>query len=603
MNLIAKNSRPVHDTKCCSPAKCQLYQFIYNVYDSRRDVAYAPYEMDKMSEQSIDYSKQTVDDMLNLLYGRHVCMISDIRKEPVDYGEFMKMKDSYDIKDNSKIYEFCMHRWFRCLFALVPDARKAVVVSSWRSAKQCGVLKRYIGLNNVLGLPMPVDREVNVVINYSDDYHNFASDLLGEDEYTRQMVAYQDTVIKTRSDTCETLFDVVDSLESIAESIVAEQLPLDAVVYAVLTDSQAQQLSRRISRRVVHNNADKVRFIPEDIKGKNSILLSIHNEVYDIPAYRGRMIVVSGYAVTDTRFVRHSYKEPYFIFYTYLWEGAVSHVFDTKDAKGLLSVFGYGDAWAKVEQVVSLVSFNKFKDNESNYRLARKLNGIRGVMFFYESSVYVYHRNGDMVCVACDYKPKIEHSVCDVEILYDTIFIVDVYRLGRRDCVEMPLPERISAMQVIDLSVIAMSKYRMARQQYMPITSAMYLHSLIDDVESDGIIFCPTIQYGNRMRLKIFKWKPRGDTVDFKVVRENDGKWLSLVKEDNKKVLVTRTNIHDSFVGRIVECYYENKNWHFLKIRLDKQDPNSVWVYKEVLQYSQKEQMLRFWKSLTDWLE
>jgi len=160
------------------------------------------------------------------------------------------------------------------------------------------------------------------------------------------------------------------------------------------------------------------------------------------------------------------------------------------------------------------------------------------------------------------------------------------------------------AIRIKILGAVAyVSRYRMAIQQYLLPVSFRYLCQMVDYKKSDGIVFVPTERFGGRVRLRIFKWKPNGDTVDFKVVSRNDETWLCVLGDQKAMVPIEQVVIDEFYEARIVECYRDNGSWVFYRVRNDKIYPNTIRTYNDILQFSQRDWMGKFMEAMLDWID
>ena len=101
---------------------------------------------------------------------------------------------------------------------------------------------------------------------------------------------------------------------------------------------------------------------------------------------------------------------------------------------------------------------------------------------------------------------------------------------------------------------------------------------------NDGIIFTPQDN-----TLPILKWKQRRiNTVDFRLLRTPRGYELELndrglpARDPRKKLATHPGENHDEHIGRVVECFFDNREWRFLRVHT-KDAPNDLRVYRRVM--------------------
>jgi len=163
---------PIGVPMCKNPDKCDLYDYLRRSYDPIRDSAYMPFQLERIENKRIDYSMMTVDDFLVRVFGKHVCTAKEMRESTMDNDEYVRIRDSFDLEKTSFIYELSKHKWFKCLFSMVPDCSKYINIVSWQKAREYGVLKRYFGERNFLNIPLGDDKVFNVMCSYNSDYHD-----------------------------------------------------------------------------------------------------------------------------------------------------------------------------------------------------------------------------------------------------------------------------------------------------------------------------------------------------------------------------------------------------------------------------------------------
>jgi len=117
--------------------------------------------------------------------------------------------------------------------------------------------------------------------------------------------------------------------------------------------------------------------------------------------------------------------------------------------------------------------------------------------------------------------------------------------------------------------------------------------------KKDGIIFMPNkLNVMSGTQYSLFKWKPlKQHTFDFLIKENNNNlqafvyhlKNITLFAEihyntDNGKIFIDKAKNLDSYKNEcILECYYEDENFHPLLVRTDKKHANSLRTIERTL--------------------
>jgi len=115
--------------------------------------------------------------------------------------------------------------------------------------------------------------------------------------------------------------------------------------------------------------------------------------------------------------------------------------------------------------------------------------------------------------------------------------------------------------------------------------------------KSDGLIFTSeSSPYISGNCNKMLKWKPiRENSIDFKVhyVQEEHKFTLNIWGGGNNHFYFADLTIDDPEMqkewednppeGRIIECYFENECWHFMRFREDKENANHETIVKKIM--------------------
>lgn len=113
------------------------------------------------------------------------------------------------------------------------------------------------------------------------------------------------------------------------------------------------------------------------------------------------------------------------------------------------------------------------------------------------------------------------------------------------------------------------------------------------DHEIDGIVFEPTLEpYTTGLSPHVLKWKPLSlNSIDFclRIVSESDANnvtkkignlYVEQLNEPYGQINITKAI--ENLNNKIIECYYMNNQWFFLRERTDKSLANSYIVAQKI---------------------
>jgi len=115
--------------------------------------------------------------------------------------------------------------------------------------------------------------------------------------------------------------------------------------------------------------------------------------------------------------------------------------------------------------------------------------------------------------------------------------------------------------------------------------------------KSDGLIFTSqSSPYISGNCNKMLKWKPiRENSVDFKVhyLKSENRFTLNIWKGEDEHCYFADLTLDDPKMekeweenppeGKIIECYFEDNRWHFMRIRNDKENGNHESIVKKIM--------------------
>jgi len=134
--------------------------------------------------------------------------------------------------------------------------------------------------------------------------------------------------------------------------------------------------------------------------------------------------------------------------------------------------------------------------------------------------------------------------------------------------------------------------------------------------KSDGLIFTSeSSPYISGNCNKMLKWKPSNEnSIDFKVhyIKEEHRFTLNIWGGENNHFYYADLTIDNPDMqkeweenppeGKIIECYFENEHWHFMRFRNDKENANHESIVKKIMKSIrdnvEKEELLEHTKTI-----
>ena len=212
-----------------------------------------------------------------------------------------------------------------------------------------------------------------------------------------------------------------------------------------------------------------------------------------------------------------------------------------------------------------------------HYFISNKLDGIR--MGFICSNDKVFFINRKMDIFPVDFRVEREFfkgTMLDGEMMSDGTYIVyDAVMICGHVIRNYNMIKRLTFIYkyVKKLPFKIKKFYLFHNHKYF--LENIYTH------DADGIIFTPIDEaYKHSTNDKLFKWKPvKNITVDYAVKNGN-----TYIQDRNNLVFVDSHEwCNDYDDGSIIECEYINNVWTPVKIRSDKDYPNSVITYNKIM--------------------
>lgn len=235
------------------------------------------------------------------------------------------------------------------------------------------------------------------------------------------------------------------------------------------------------------------------------------------------------------------------------------------------------------------------------YWVSSKFDGERRIVVINGSGATSHRRNGEICKIIAKF-PRFAYrlTIFDCELVGSVHHVIDCFACNGNDIHNLPYSARRNAANdVIEKMIIGKSEFSL--KAVFPVSLAKNIYN---PDESDGLIFTPEnhpVKYGTDD--KLFKWKPlTKHTVDFKVIfhsRVNlDKKWISYLEpaRDRGYDLLIKGDGQNTFIcwepeeifgtvdsGTIVECFFDSGHWRPMRVRDDKIEPNSLFVFRRTL--------------------
>ena len=252
-------------------------------------------------------------------------------------------------------------------------------------------------------------------------------------------------------------------------------------------------------------------------------------------------------------------------------------VLDIHHAWGSLRKNGSYPPFFPAAQPVSLERRHLRKLRHRNYFVSEKTDGIRmGFICKGDTAAFV-NRRLEMKPVNFDIpKEMYKGTMLDGEMLVDGTYVVYDAVIIRGVCIkDYNFNERLYYMRKL------LTNLPFSIKKFYFVNNIKYLLNNLSSRASDGLIFTP---WDEPVRVatnkNMFKWKPLKDiTIDFRI----DGGKL-YIQDRNSPVYVTATSWASDYPDdTIIECSFVNGEWTPLKIRTDKDYPNSTRTFDSTM--------------------
>jgi len=255
--------------------------------------------------------------------------------------------------------------------------------------------------------------------------------------------------------------------------------------------------------------------------------------------------------------------------------------------------------------------FDQLKHNE--YVVSHKADGERVIVVVKDGRVRGFRRNGDVFDIRVRFGSSVYGgTVLDCELVGGDIWVFDIFALSGVNYIEHNLHVRRNAAADAISTIIPMARDS-HEFQIKPVWDARECVSVYRDCEGacDGLIFTPVnhpVRIGTDEML--LKWKPlRELTVDFKYTRmlrssspiraiktgigydvEREDVYALSVKFRDSIMPVAYVPCDDDGIydSLIVESRFVDGRWFPVRIRADKVDANSNFVYQRTLKNIQE---------------
>jgi len=217
----------------------------------------------------------------------------------------------------------------------------------------------------------------------------------------------------------------------------------------------------------------------------------------------------------------------------------------------------------------------------SDYVVSKKLDGERKLCVGRENKTYLCSRGYAREEVLLD--DTVEGYILDVEQIGDNIIVLDVLSTPKGVVRWMPLARRMSSLPKFSVNS------RWFVQQYRFVKDIDYIATVHSRFKDDGFVFqCGYSPYYFGYNPSMYKWKPRGDTVDLMCRFNGDNKPYSFCAE-RQDGLVSVRDVKEGRekykIGFVYECFFSTKPEVFrvIRPRPDKMVANSHATVARVL--------------------
>lgn len=586
-NKIISKNYPIKLSDDDIDHDCAMYRYIRGLFEYSRDTAFAPKDIPTLRNVGIDMSVQTLDDILNKLYGRHICTIKEMKEEAINYEEYIFMKKTHDLNNCSRpVYAAMTHKWAEFLLNAIPDPRRVQYVTTWQKAYQIGVLARYFDDKNFLNIPMEDTFEGVVAISYSGDYAAFAISILGSDEYNRlinldQTAAVYDNIVDNE-------IDHIERLDLIAVEVSNLGLGLDEEIITNISKKDVEVLKRLVTKSRIIGGirgmtvrdlkwSEKQTYLYCDFLGPCCARAKI------------RKIVVSRSAVgyNFSRNFKHVQRDDYTILHRHLYP--MHGVFLEMQSHKFL-----------YEKRNNLVSFEKIRPCLDNYFVKGRFKGDLMNLAIYGDRAYLIEREyTSVVELEFGFNQDIDSSYLIVRRRDNVLLILDIVYFAGFNMRHASLKDRMDKCLKISRLVRSLERYTLKWESYVPCDRFEYLSrfSCYKSIE-----LCPNVVAFGNVNCKRFVWRQNGFGVRFRVVEIDKEIWLTARNTQGRFVPVAkggeefRFMLFNTYTTKCAKAELIGGKWCFASYRVGEEyvSASSISYYQDVVRYNNADGMARF---------
>lgn len=452
-------------------------------YRESNDRAFAPRFDEAIKMIEVDTSVTTLDDVLDRLYGRHVCTVADMKTLSINEMEYVKMKRSYDLLD-ATIYEACLHRWFRIFFSLVPDVTKRfVIIDSYQKAMQYGVLARYFSGHNTLDIAFPPDADVRVEVAYVHDYNNYINEVYGE---MRPCLPHLPITPCVKVEDTTYVEDVIEGIQTFASNV-------DDIFHFV--DDTRNTIASMVTvpryfTSGINERYDAINIFVESDRTITALryLHFTSTPVSDVATIQLRNCYCNYKGVEMFKVVEHQIGSE------------VSYFTNCYQSDGKLFL-------PESEEIKDLDDIDRVK----RMFVTKSRRGRRVVVVVKDKVMTVIGAN--LLCSAYRIQrytfPVI---VFEAEIIHNKMYIYDVMRYGQMRVSDYNFNDRLAFMYQVRFDLFNVSRFMIYVQTYFPL-SKKNVHLLDFRDDSSIYLFRANFPYKPGPNSSCFKWRRRVQSI------------------------------------------------------------------------------------------
>lgn len=213
----------------------------------------------------------------------------------------------------------------------------------------------------------------------------------------------------------------------------------------------------------------------------------------------------------------------------------------------------------------------------NNYYVSEKVDGVRMALVFNSNFVGFVNRKFDTIPVNFEVPDEFKRgTILDGEMLDDgTYMVYDVIVICGISVKNLNFNMRLFYINTY------LKELPIKIKKFYSINNINFLLDNLSSSSMDGLIFTPwdePVRIGTHNNM--FKWKPLYKiTIDFRTENGN-----IYIQSRNRPVYVDSPEWANDYPDNsIIECYYSNNKWIPIKIRNDKDYPNSVSTFNNTL--------------------